>query len=47
MAIIKHLLLPLALICCLLEFEVARAAGEAAAHTSHPHAQGAFPQRAG
>jgi hypothetical protein len=30
MAIIKHLLLPLLLVCCLLEFELARASSEAA-----------------
>ncbi|MDE3738702.1 hypothetical protein M2318_001960 [Metapseudomonas resinovorans] len=28
MIIIKHLLLPLLLICCLLEFELARASGD-------------------
>lgn len=30
MAIIKHLLLPLLVICCLLEFETARASGDMA-----------------
>ncbi|WP_158249360.1 hypothetical protein [Pseudomonas sp. LFM046] len=33
MAIIKHLLLPLLMICCLLEFEVARAASDLPRHT--------------
>ncbi|WP_280291531.1 hypothetical protein [Pseudomonas sp. BN417] len=30
MAVIKHLLLPLLAICCLLEYEVARASGDLA-----------------
>jgi hypothetical protein len=33
MAVIKHLLLPLLVICCLLEFEAARASGEIAHRT--------------
>lgn len=33
MAVIKHLLLPLLVICCLLEFETARASGDMARRT--------------
>ncbi len=35
MAAIKHLLLPLLVVCCLLEFELARAASVPSRHIPH------------
>ncbi|MCY1275767.1 hypothetical protein D9M68_614220 [compost metagenome] len=44
MAVIKHLLLPLLVICCLLEFETARASDDVARRTLSPSGQNlAFP----
>lgn len=40
MVIIKHLLLPLLLVCCLIEFELARAASEPARHAFYLTGQG-------
>ncbi|MCO6057839.1 hypothetical protein NG726_14315 [Pseudomonas sp. MOB-449] len=44
MVIIKHLLLPLLVVCCLLEFELARASSIPSRHAFHqPDLTAVFP----
>ncbi|WP_342246508.1 hypothetical protein [Pseudomonas sp. OTU5201] len=44
MAVIKHLLLPLLVVCCLLEFELARASSDLSRHAIHlPDITHSFP----
>ncbi|WP_158713759.1 hypothetical protein [Metapseudomonas resinovorans] len=43
MLVIKHLLFPLLVLCCVLEFELARASSDPAGHGLHPAGQNLPP----